>query len=412
MFMDRKTMRLKYACYTTGLTMSIVTNLPPLLFLTFRSLYGISFTQLGLLVLINYVTQLGIDLIFSFFSHRLSIQKSVKATPFIAVAGLLFYAASPFLFPNATYMGLLIGTIVFSAAGGFAEVLISPVIAAIPAPNPDREMSKLHSVYAWGVVVVVIVSTLFLLAFDKTNWPLLTIIMALIPLCSAILFIGTTLPPMETPERASGAFKLLQNKGIWFCFIAIFLGGAAECTMSQWASGYLEQALQIPKVWGDIFGVALFAITLGIGRTLYGKYGHNLGKVLFLGAIAASACYLIAAVTQAAVVGLLACAFTGFCTAMFWPGNLVVASERFPSGGIFIYALMAAGGDLGASIGPQIIGVVTDSVIRNPDAVVIAQNIGLTSEQFGMKIGMLIGMLFPFAAIFFYYSIMKSQRKS
>lgn len=53
----------------------------------------------------------------------------------------------------------------FAASGGLAEVLISPVIAAIPSDRPESEMSKLHSVYAWGVVGVVFLSTGFLAAF-------------------------------------------------------------------------------------------------------------------------------------------------------------------------------------------------------------------------------------------------------
>ena len=68
--MNNKIKRLKYACYSANVTMSVVGNLSPVLFLTFRSLYGISFSLLGLLVLINFVTQLIIDLIFSFFSHK------------------------------------------------------------------------------------------------------------------------------------------------------------------------------------------------------------------------------------------------------------------------------------------------------------------------------------------------------
>ena len=62
--------RLKVACYTSNVAMSVVANLSPLLFLTIRTQYGISYTLLGLLVLINFCTQLSIDLIFSFFSHN------------------------------------------------------------------------------------------------------------------------------------------------------------------------------------------------------------------------------------------------------------------------------------------------------------------------------------------------------
>lgn len=405
-----KVRHLKYACYSTNVTMSVVGNLSPLLFLTFRSLYGISYSKLGLLVLINFVTQLGIDLVFSFFSHRFNISKTVKAIPVIAVAGFGLYALLPVLFPQYAYLGLALGTVIFSAASGLAEVLISPVIAALPADDPDREMSKLHSVYAWGVVGVVIFSTLFLLLAGHESWPWLTLILMSVPALSAVLFAGSEIPHMDTPEKATGALKLLKNKGLWLCVLAIFLGGSAECTMAQWCSGYIEQALGIPKVWGDLFGVALFSVMLGTGRTLYAKIGKNIGKVLTFGAVGATVCYFVAAVTGVPAVGLIACAFTGFCTSMLWPGNLVVASSRFPQGGVFIYAMMAAGGDLGASIGPQLVGVITDGVLAAPAAVEIAAKLQMTTEQLGMKAGMLCGMLFPLVAIFIYRHIWKGQK--
>ena len=129
-----KVRHLKYACYSTNVTMSVVGNLSPLLFLTFRSLYGISYSKLGLLVMINFVTQLGIDLVFSFFSHRFNVSKTVKAIPVIAVAGFGLYALLPVLFPQYAYLGLALGTVIFSAASGLAEVLISPVIARAVRP--------------------------------------------------------------------------------------------------------------------------------------------------------------------------------------------------------------------------------------------------------------------------------------
>ncbi len=402
---------LKLACYTTNVSMSIVANLAPILFLTFRTLYGISYSLLGLLVLVNFFTQLSVDLIFSFFSHRFNIPKAVRLTPVLTFLGLFVYAVWPFLFPEAVYPGLVIGTIIFSASGGFGEVLISPVIAAIPADDPEREISKLHSVYAWGVVLMVLICTLFILWFGGENWQWLVLCLTSIPALGAILFAGADIPSMRTPERASGAVALLKNRGMWICLAAIFLGGASECTMGQWASGYLEQALGIPKVWGDVFGVTLFSVMLGLGRSLYGKIGKHVGRVLFLGSIGAAVCYFTAAVTAFPIVGLLACAFTGFCVSMLWPGSLIVASDRFPAGGVFIYAMMAAGGDLGASVGPQLIGVITDAAMRNEALISAAQNLNLLPEQLGMKIGMLVGMLFPLAAIPLYYRVWKPRRK-
>ena len=102
--------RTKYACYMTNISMSVVSILSPLLFLTFRSLYGISYSMLGALVLINFSTQLLIDLIFSFYSHKFDIKKTVKLTPALTATGLFVYAVFPFLFPDAVFLGLTIGT--------------------------------------------------------------------------------------------------------------------------------------------------------------------------------------------------------------------------------------------------------------------------------------------------------------
>ena len=404
--------RVKLACYTANLTMSIVGNLSPLLFLTFRELYDISFSLLGLLVLVNFTTQLLVDLAFSFFSHKFNIPLAVKMTPAIAVCGIAFYALSPMIFHENVYLGLVIGTIVFSASAGFAEVLISPVIAAIPADNPEREMSKLHAVYAWGVVGVVIFATLFLLGFGAEKWQVLSAIFTLVPLTSFLLFSGAKIPEMEKPEKLSGTLGFLRENGLWLCVFGIFLGGAAECTMAQWASSYLEAALGIPKVWGDVFGVAMFAAMLGLGRSLYGKIGKNISKVLLMCAIGSVLCYFFAALTPFAIVGLIACGLCGLCTSMLWPGNLVYASEKYASGGVVLYALMAAGGDLGASVVPQLVGIIADEALENSSWIAFAQNAGLSPEQFGIKLGMLVGMIFPLVAIPLYSYFIRNSKRS
>ena len=402
--------RVKLACYTSNISMSVVANLSPLLFLTFRSLYGISYSLLGLLVLINFSTQLIVDLIFSLFSHKFNIPTAVRLTPLLTALGLFFFSLAPVIFPNSIYLGLVIGTVIFSAGGGFGEVLISPVIAAIPSKNPDREMSKLHSFYAWGTVFVIILSTMFLSLFGGKRWQILSLFYLIAPLYSAFLFSRCKIPEMKTHEKTSGVINLLKTKGVWVCVLCIFFGGAAECSMAQWSSVFLEQGLSIPKVWGDIFGVAFFAVMLGLGRTLYSKFGKNIRKVLILGAVGAVLCYLTAAISNIALIGLLACALTGFCTSMLWPGNLVVASEKFEKSGVFIFALMAAGGDLGASAGPQLIGIITDFAIKNKILLTFAENLSLSPEQLGLKLGMLIASLFPLIAIPFYLKIKnKSQ---
>lgn len=408
--MSRSDTRVKLACYAINISQAIVLNASPLLFLTFHTLYDISYSLLGLLVLINFVTQLAVDLLFSFFLRRIDVRRLIRIAPCLVIAGLLLFALAPVLFPHAVYMGLALGTVLFSAAGGFVEVFVSPIIAALPAKDPDREMSKLHSTYAWGVVGMVLTSTVFFALWGGGVWQWLILVFLSVPILSWILFFGADIPAIRTHHQMSGILPFLKNRGFWLCVFGIFCGGAAECTMGQWSSSYLEQALGIPKMWGDLFGVALFALMLGLGRTLYARWGKNVVKILFLGSACAAICYLVAALSPIPLIGLIACAVTGFFTAMLWPGSLIAAADRFPTGGVFLYAMMAAGGDMGASVAPQAVGLITDAVIASPKAEMIAASLSLSPDQLGMKLGMLVGMVFPLIGAVLFYRMMKQKR--
>lgn len=78
-----------------------------------------------------------------------------------------------------------------------------------------------------------------------------------------------------------------------------------------------------------------------------------------------------------------------------------------PNPGVAAYALMAAGGDFGSSVAPQLIGAVVDSVSASKGASIIASKLSLTVEQISMKAGMLVGALFPFVGIFMVLIIRK-----
>ncbi len=388
--------RTKFACYAAYFTMSSIFSLPPLLFVTLRDTYGISYTLLGTLVLTNFCTQLGIDLIFTFFSKHFNIQKVVRIMPLLTSLGLMIYALIPTFFPDIAYIGLLIGTIIFSVSAGLSEVLLSPMIAAIPSDNPQKDMSMLHSLYAFGVVSVVTVSTAFLKIFGTHNWMYLTLFFAALPVIAAILFMLSPKPDMSehsTSTDLNGTKK--RSFGLALCVGCIFFGSCAENAMSNWISSYMENALHIDKSIGDILGMAMFAILLGIARISYAKYGKNISRVLLCGMIGATICYLIAGLSVNIYPAFIACIFTGLFTSMLWPGTLILMEEKIPNAGVAAFALMAAGGDLGASIAPQLMGIVIDKVALSSFAAELSEQINLTVEQIGLKAGMLVTSLFP-----------------
>ena len=405
--------RTKLACYTAYFTMSSIFSLPPILFVTLREMYGISYTLLGTLVLTNFFTQLTIDLIFTLFSKYFNVKKIVRVMPLITSLGLLLYALSPTIFPDHVYLGLLLGTVIFSVSAGLSEVLLSPVIAAIPSDNPQRDMSALHSLYAFGVFTVVVISTLFLKLFGSHNWQYLTVFMAALPVIAAVLFMLSPMPDMNVSESANtSASSRRKTVGLALCTACIFLGSCAENTMSNWISGYMENALHIDKAVGDILGMAMFAILLGIARISYARFGKNIMRVLMLGFISASLCYLTIGLTSNTIAAFIACIVTGFVTSMLWPGTLIMMEEKIPGVGVAAYALMASGGDLGASVAPQLMGIVIDRVTVSDYAARRALETGLTTEQIGMQTGMLVTSLFPIVGIVLLLFIIRFFRKN
>ena len=126
----------------------------------------------------NYINVL--DLIFSFFSKHFNIKLTVRIMPVLTSLGWIIYAAIPMIFPEYAYAGFVAGTILFSVSAGLSEVLTSPLIAAMPSEHPDKDMSFLHSLYAWGVLINVVISSLFLWIFGNENWMYLALLLAAI----------------------------------------------------------------------------------------------------------------------------------------------------------------------------------------------------------------------------------------
>lgn len=373
---DTKFKRTRLACYAAYFTMSSVFCLPPLLFVTFHEMYGVSWTLLGTLVLTNFCTQFAIDLIFTAFSKKFNIQRVIRLMPLITSFGLLLYAILPMIFPQYAYIGLLVGTVIFSVAAGLSEVLLSPTIAAIPSDNPQKDMSLLHSLYAFGVFTVVVIGTLFIKLFGSENWMYLTMLFAALPIIASVLFMTSPFPEMSTSvASASGDRSRKKTIGIALCIGCIFLGSCAENVMSNWISSYMEAQLHTDKAIGDILGMAVFAILLGVTRICYARWGKSICKMLLFGMIGATVCYLVAGLSTHTVPAFIACILTGVFTAMLWPGTLIMMEENISGVGVAAYALMAAGGDFGASIAPQLMGIVADNS--------------------GLQTGMLVSSVFP-----------------
>lgn len=77
-----------YASYLGYIVQAIVNNLAPLLFLTFQREYAISIEKIGLLITVNFGTQLLVDLVSAKFADRIGYRPLIMAAHFFAAAGL------------------------------------------------------------------------------------------------------------------------------------------------------------------------------------------------------------------------------------------------------------------------------------------------------------------------------------
>ena len=347
------------ACYLGFVTQAISANFTPLLFLTFKSSYGITLEKIAMIPLVFYLTQLFVDLAATKFADKAGYRPCVMASQLLSAAGIALMAFLPELLP-VPFAGILISVVLYATGSGLIEVLVSPIVEACPFENKDGVMSLLHSFYCWGALGVILFSTLFFHIFGTENWKILAFIWALVPLYNTFNFISCPIEHLVEDGKSMGVCKLLKTPVFWLMIILMICSGASEASMAQWASAFTESALGVSKTVGDLAGPGMFAFFMGISRVLYGKFSHRLNLVrvmLFCGALCFG-CYLLAALSALPLPGLAGCALCGMAVGIMWPGSISISSQNCPRGGTAMFAFLALAGDFGAMVSPSVVGAV------------------------------------------------------
>jgi MFS family permease len=398
------------SCFVGIFVQAVSSNITAILFIPLMSLYGLSYVHLGLLVGINFTTQVAVDIIASRLIDRYGFRRFVLPADLMAVVGLVLFALSPLLFNNVL-IGLILSTIVFSASCGLLEVLLSPIVNAIPHDEKGPAMALMHSFYAWGQVATIIVTTLFLFVFGIEKWQIVVLLWAVIPLINFFMFLAAPFPGVVAEEHRQKMRDLFFKPFYLLALLAILGGAATELVMNQWASTFTEKVLELPKVTGDLLGMCGFAALLGLGRVIYGRYGSrmNMNKILIISAAAAIICYGVVALSPVLGISLLACAVCGLAASLLWPGTLVITAEKYPLAGAWLFAILAAAGDIGAAVGPFVTGVVTDLVRSLPAAINWAASAGLSIDQFAIRLAILLASLFPALTLYCHWQLRKRQ---
>ena len=384
----------KKACYLGFITQAIAANFAPLLFLKFHKDYGISLGNIALISTVFFFTQLLVDLFCAKFVDRIGYRFSIVVSEVLSALGLVGLAFLPDLLPDA-FAGILISVTIYAMGCGLIEVLVSPIIEACPFENKEATMSFLHSFYCWGTVGTIVISTLFFKIFGMDSWKWLAVIWTLIPAYNIFNFATCPIVPIVEEGQGMGIRKLFKIPLFWASICLMVCAGASELAMAQWASAYAEAALGLSKTIGDLLGPCMFAVTMGINRIIFGKYGEkmNLVKYMTASGILCVICYLMSSLSSNPVIGLIGCILCGFSVAIMWPGTISISSKKFPNGGTAMFALLAMAGDLGGGVGPAIVGRITQYADDN------------------IRVGMGAGLIFPVVLVIMIYIFAGRDKK-
>lgn len=368
----------KIACYMGFITQAIAANFAPLLFLKFHNDYQIALGKIALISTCFFLTQLLVDLFCAKFVDKIGYRICIVTSEVCSAAGLVGLAFLPELLPEPL-VGIILSVIVYAVGSDLIEVLCSPIVEACPFDNKEATMSLLHSFYCWGAVGTIVISTLFFAVFGMDSWKWLAVLWALVPAINIYNFATCPIEHLVDEGEGMGIKELFRKPLFWLSICLMICSGASELAMAQWASAYAEAALGLSKTVGDLAGPCMFAVTMGISRIIFGKYGDKMDLMKFMigSGILCVICYLLVSVSLNPISGLIGCIICGFSVGIMWPGTISISSERFPAGGTAMFALLAMAGDLGGSIGPGIVGRVTQSAGDN------------------IRAGMGVGLLFP-----------------
>ncbi|MBR4882102.1 MAG: MFS transporter, partial [Clostridia bacterium] len=319
------------ACFIGYIVQAVINNFAPLLFLTFERDYGIPLGQIGILIGINFGVQLTTDFVTALIADKTGWRVPIVTAHVMAAAGLIMMATLPEVMANK-FLALVISVVTYSVGGGLLEVLISPITEACPGDDKAAAMSLLHSFYCWGLVGVVLLSTLFFAVFGIASWKVLAFIWAVIPVFNIFLFSLVPFGKLEKEDEVRmPVVKLFKNKYFILMIIIMFCSASCELAVAQWASAFAEKALGVSKTIGDLMGPMMFAVLMGGARLIHAFAGDrikwSLERMILYSAVLCLASYLVISLSPLPWLSLFGCAVCGFSVGILWPGTFSLASE-------------------------------------------------------------------------------------
>ena len=323
-------------------------------------------------------------------ADRLGFRALMTLGAAMQVAGLVLVSQAASAW-TAYAGGFLIG-----GGCGVADALLSPIVCAVYPERRTRMSGLLHSFYATGLVVTVLI-LLAVLAADWA-WRSAFLLLAAMIVPYGLLTLVLPLPTQaHEGEERMPTRQVVRRGAFWLLMGAIFMSGVAELGPSGWLPAFVQQsakdrrsaatsqaalaaqpvrdspaaaatqpALQAqadegPRIVGAL-GLLAFGVTMAIGRLTVSAVIHRLGvrRLFLIGGALCTTSLVMASLPLGSIWSAGWLALLGLGVAGFWPTILATTGDRFPRAGASMFSLISATGNLGGVVGPVVIGLVAD----------------------------------------------------
>lgn len=336
-----------------------------LLYTTLQTQFDLDITQLAFFSTVSWAVMAVLIPVASLLTSKIGFRVASIVTQLANILSLFGLAILPYIVNPYIALVLVNGLIGFG--NGMIEATNNAIFESLPLKNKDAELSKLHSTFSFGQVIVILLSTVFFKVIGTEQWKYLAIIYGCVAIVNLFIFSKAPFGSIIEETERTPLGSILKSKIFIILVIVLVCNGPVEMCMANWTSLFAEKGLHVSKTVGDLLGPCLYAAGMGLSRLFYGFKGEsiNLEKAMKICGFISAASYFIVVFAPWPLLSLIACGVVGLSTGILCPGCTCILSKTFPKGGVSMFGLLILFQFFGNALTSNMIGNVVTSVQNN-----------------------------------------------
>jgi MFS family permease len=257
---------------------------------------------------------------------------------------------------------LFAATLIIGVANGLVEAFVNPLVATLYSNDKTSKLVALHAWFPGGIVIGGLLAYLFTQV--GLGWQAKMLLMLVPSVVYTVMFLGQTFPPTESAAAGvsmGGMFAQVGRPLFLLIWLSMWLTAATELGPGQWYANIFNDVMKSSTQAGIILLVWVNGI-MYLMRQFFGRIPHMMSPTLLIAVtapISALGLYLFGQTTTP-VTWFVAAALLAIGTAFWWPTMLGITSERFPSGGALLLAIIGASGSFSTAISGPVMGWINE----------------------------------------------------